>query len=274
MTSVNPPPAPSWSEDELIEALALLENMQEQLDLLRTIPAGIIRALGATHLSPEDYFQNFLVPAHGGSRRLNKFSTDWHGAPVRGIVEHASAREKEDADLSAGLTVPKYGWRELARSNARVKKEGEDGERGTKREEVEELVKGFDEQTEKATVNFDKESLVIKIQLKVPQWKLRFVLNPEFDDQDHVVYQVECVGSKPAQTSITRCMNKRPAAGDLQYLLDMIGAYQDAPFVTCAICNKTVNQQVIHPTGRRRKEIKNDDGTTETVWEPYHESCT
>lgn len=138
-------------------------DISVQLDHLRTIPSGIVRALGATHLTPEEYFKNFLVPTHGGSRSLNKFATEWHGPPLRRIVDHARVREREDPDLSAGLSVPKYGWAALVSGeDGRVKQKEGEGRR-TAKGEVEALVKGFRDANEKVKVEFDAVTLVIKV---------------------------------------------------------------------------------------------------------------
>lgn len=53
----------------------------------------------------------------------------------------------------------------------------------------------------------------------------------------------------------------------------MIAAYKTVKGSTCAKCEKLLDSSAEIPTARRRKELTDDNGATETIWEAFHEGC-
>jgi hypothetical protein len=53
----------------------------------------------------------------------------------------------------------------------------------------------------------------------------------------------------------------------------MVAAYKTVKGTTCAKCENMLDSQAIGTVARRSRDVIDGEGTTEVVWEAFHEGC-
>ncbi|OJD39906.1 mediator complex subunit med27 [Diplodia corticola] len=270
----------AWDEAHLVEALAALEQLQDQMDELRSIVPNLTAPFLVPQDSPEALSRDFKQAAIAEAKRLQAFERRWKSEEVQDILAHAARSGKADSDLTKGAAVPRYGWVDMAEKQQKPAKSKEKKSRGkgidaedkTGASSIVPTVTAFKEAHPNFQVD-DGEGRIITISFRVPSLVLTFKITCHVDSDDKASFIVECPGNGPLFSAITRCIASRQRPNHLSYLLDMIAAYTNLRVARCSKCGKLLDNTALSPAARRSKQTANADGTKKTTWEPFHEGC-
>lgn len=134
----NPNPPIDWNEQTVINSLARLETIQEQLDSLRQTMPLLVRSLTKPHRTPEDLFKDFRNVTVQTQKKLISVKAIWESKETKDIFERVKARSHENVVVDAEdvKKVPVYGWIEEVEGRRNKRKfEGKDevlGEEGVR----------------------------------------------------------------------------------------------------------------------------------------------
>jgi len=143
-----------------------------QLDELRLTLPSMVEPLRTKHETPEQMFKAFSQAASGRTRALADFRTAWRDQTTQAIFERAKQSQKLNSDLSAGASLPRYGWSE---SNAqKLADDGVDGSIDTpnhhaeingvgSEQTVEQTINAFKAAHPEFTVDYDAQNETIKV---------------------------------------------------------------------------------------------------------------
>ncbi|KKY21228.1 putative mediator complex subunit med27 [Diplodia seriata] len=119
-----------WDEAHLVEALAALEQLQDQMDELRSIVPNLTAPFLVSQDSPEALSRDFKQAAIAEAKRLQAFERKWKSEDVQDILAHAAQSVKVNPDLTKGATITRYGWVDMAEKQQKPAKSKEKKSRG------------------------------------------------------------------------------------------------------------------------------------------------
>ncbi|KAL1650220.1 hypothetical protein SLS58_001031 [Diplodia intermedia] len=114
-----------WDEAHLVEALAALEQLQDQMDELRSIVPNLTAPFLVSQDSPEALSRDFKQAAIAEAKRLQAFERKWKSEDVQDILAHAAQSVKANPDLTKGATITRYGWVDMAEKQQKPAKSKE-----------------------------------------------------------------------------------------------------------------------------------------------------
>ncbi|KAK3078069.1 hypothetical protein LTS18_008520 [Coniosporium uncinatum] len=154
----------NWDEAQCKASLARLEKLQNQVDTLRLTIPNIIHALAATktYSSPEQLYRALNHAIVGGSSALVHLRTAWNDPQTNKLLEHVKRSYQENADLSAGAKIQRYGWADEAKleSGADIvaPTQSEQAQSTIEEEDVGKIVDGYKQINPTFKVDYDEQA--------------------------------------------------------------------------------------------------------------------
>ncbi|KAF2828356.1 hypothetical protein CC86DRAFT_192264 [Ophiobolus disseminans] len=271
---VAPQPGTEWDEAQCTAALALLEHLQAQIDDLRL---ALPRVIEPFHQPPNPrMFKLYVQGVVGSQNGIKTLREEWKSSETQTMFEHTKKSLTANPDLSASTSIPSHGWTERERKEreSRKNKHDESSDEVTlTNEEVTRLISEVQKAWPNLHVDTRDDNHIISVQFVHESVKLKFRVTIERDANGRHTLNGKCLGTTEPFLTITRCIASRPQASDLKYLLNMVAAYTNVKSKECAKCEKIFDNTMSTPMARRSRQIVAADGTTETRWEAFHESC-
>ncbi|KAH7380623.1 mediator complex subunit 27-domain-containing protein [Pyrenochaeta sp. MPI-SDFR-AT-0127] len=270
-------PGAGWDEAQCTAALAQLEQLQAQLDDLRS---AIPRIIEPFHRPPNPTtFKLYAQGVIGSQNGIKSLNDQWKSPETQGVFEHVKKSIGANADLAASASIPSSGWVERERRERAVKNGGartenmeEAGDTVTD-EDISQIIVDFRKNFPKVKLETQDDNNTVSAQFVSGSAMCKFRISIEREANGRHKLNAECLGTTEPSLAITRCIASRPQASDLKYLLDMIGAYKNVKGLSCAKCGQLLDRTMLTPTARRSRQVPSANETLEVVWEAFHEGC-
>ncbi|KAI8936866.1 hypothetical protein NX059_006103 [Plenodomus lindquistii] len=275
-TGIIPQPGGGWDEAQCTAALAQLEQLQAQINDLRLAIPRIVEPFHQPFTSTT--FKMYAQGAMSSQNGIKALNEHWKSRENQATFEHVRTSFATNPDLSASALTPSHGWREREhdKTNLVLQGHGESIEEAgitLRDEDVSRIIVEFQKKHPgiKLETEEDHHTILIRLMSGSTRLEFRIVIERHADGRHKLL--TSCLGLREPFQTVTRCVASRARVNDLEYLLDMIAAYNTVKSTSCAKCARSLDSTMSLPIARRSKQAEIADGTFETVWEAFHEGC-
>ncbi|KAI5360676.1 hypothetical protein Slin15195_G085920 [Septoria linicola] len=101
---------PAWDATQYEEALAHLERLQEQIDVMRRAIPSIVEPMVKPAKSKTHLFVQLKTAAVQAVDEVQALRLKWTSEQIQDIMKHSQESFDKNRDLSKAATIPRYGW--------------------------------------------------------------------------------------------------------------------------------------------------------------------
>ncbi|EXJ81623.1 hypothetical protein A1O1_07688 [Capronia coronata CBS 617.96] len=248
---------------QLVEKLAKLQNMYQQIGSLRTLlPEKLINPTRFALDNPEGYDPEKLAAflqdaAQTGSRDVSKFKRDWHSDTVREIWHNVNINElpqgRDAWIVDYELLSRKAGGKQDDTTSMNA---AGDQVQPPAPADVAKIVSDFRTKHPELAVNVADEVNVLPIDITVAHLNFRIDQDPTANGQYAVRGHPDTEPSV-LRDDIVKAIRAGESAPSLAGLLDMLAAFHDIKTRPCDKCHKLVSGTKLQLPLIRRPKIFN-----------------